>query len=125
MQRDIFIIRDLTMKRKRYSDVHYVGRSKRVPFIKEENWRSRHARRKAAALQEKDKVKIWCTENSFTMEVKNNGDHWIFLNPNRKSIQWFPSSGKLVIGEKWKQGIHVYDTVQLIEILKVCKEDKV
>jgi len=113
------------MNRKRKRDKYYVGKSKTVPFRKNENWRERHDRRKEAALTQRETVEGWCRRNKFTIQITNNGHHWQMRNPNNKSIQWWPSSGKLVIGSFWNKGVHVHDIYQLIDILVRCKEDTV
>lgn len=111
------------MNRKRFRDKHQVGKSKAVPYHHGEQWKERHNRRKEVALENKGVIETWCKKNKFTIRITNVGHHWIVRNPNNKSIQWFPSSGKLVIGNQWKEGIHVHDIYQFIEILKLCKEE--
>lgn len=109
---------------KRYKDVHSAGKSKIVPLKKNEHWKDRHNRRKEVALRKKQIVQDWCNHNKFVMDVKNDGHHWLFRTPNNKSVQWFPSTGKLIIGEQWKQGIHLHDIYQLIEVLSICKKNE-
>lgn len=112
------------MRRKRYQDVHSAGKSRVVPRLKNEDWKARHVRRKETALQNKAVVEQWCKSNGFRMDIKNGNEHWLFRTPSSKSVEWFPSTGKLIIGKNWKQGIHVHDVYQLMDILKVCKEDE-
>ena len=111
--------------RKRHRDKYQAGKSKLVPYRNGEAWQQRHNRRKEEALSKRETVEGWCKRNKFTIRINNNGHHWIMMNPNNKSIQWWPSSGKLVIGNQWLQGIHVHDIYQLIDILARCKEDTI
>jgi hypothetical protein len=113
------------MNRKRHRDKFNAGKSKQVPYRHGEAWHERHNRRKKVALMQRSTVEEWCGKNKFTIRINNQGHHWIILNPNNKSIQWWPSSGKLVIGSFWNQGVHVHDIYQLIDILGKCKEDTV
>ena len=69
------------------------------------------------ALWNKGKVEAWCKRNRWTLYISNDGHHWTFYTRERKIIEWWPSSGKLVIGKKWTEGIHCHDYEQLLEVL--------
>lgn len=110
--------------RKRFRDKFNIGRSGSVPYKPGEHWTERHSRRKAEALKRQQEVEGWCEKNGWSLRINNEGHHWIFITSQRKMIEWFPSSGKLVIGKQWKQGFHVHDVDQLFEVLKVCLENE-
>jgi hypothetical protein len=105
-------------RRTRNPDKYNLGRSSLVPFVESEGWQQRHARRKDNALQNKEEVEAWCTKNKWKLNIKNNGHHWIFYTHQNKMIEWFPSSGKLVIGKNWSSGIHCHDYKQLLKTLQ-------
>lgn len=106
-------------KRTRNPDKYIIGRSSTVPYIESENWKTRHYRRMVVALGNKGKVEAWCKIQKWIMRVSNNGHHWIFRTHQGKTIEWWPSSGKLAIGKKWTEGIHCHDCEQLLEVLEM------
>jgi len=107
-------------KRIRNPDKYIIGRSSLVPYIESESWKSRHHRRMVAALQDKEKVEAWCRKNRWFLSIKNNGHHWMFITREKKMIEWWPSSGKLAIGKRWKEGIHCHDCQQLLKVLELA-----
>lgn len=105
-------------RRKRNPDKYKLGRSSIVPYIASESWETRHRRRKDKALLGQPKVEKWCAVHKWRLRINNNGHHWIFNTHQGKMIEWFPSTGKLVVGKSWKQGIHCHDVEQLLETLE-------
>ena len=106
-------------KRSRNPDKYKKGRSSLVPYIESESWKTRHQRRMKHALENKDKVELWCQKHKWKMYVNNEGHHWLFFSSIGKMVEWWPSSGKLVIGKQYKKGIHCHDYKQLLEIFKL------
>lgn len=106
-------------RRFRNPDKYKVGRSSLVPYVESESWQERHKRRKQVALENKDKVEQWCRKHKWWLRINNDGHHWIFVTHEKKMIEWFPSSGKLAIGKKWKEGIHCHDYEQLLKVLEL------
>lgn len=110
---------------KRNPDKYKAGKSSLVPYIASEAWQERHSRRKEAALEHEHTMQVWCRAHGWFMSIKNNGHHWIFkthVKPYKEiMIEWFPSSGKLVIGKQWQKGIHCHDYKQLLEVFKEVK----
>ena len=104
--------------RKRNPDKYQVGRSSLVPYVASESWEERHRRRKQVALENKGEVEAWCRKHHWTLRVTNGGHHWQFRTDKNKLIEWFPSSGKLAIGQNWKEGIHCHDYQQLLKVLE-------
>jgi hypothetical protein len=107
-------------KRYRNKDKYQVGRSSLVPYIASESWQERHRRRMQHAMDNKEKVQAWCDKHKWILRVNNNGHHWIFLTKEKKMIEWWPSSGKIAIGKKWKEGIHCHDYKQLLKVLEMA-----
>jgi hypothetical protein len=106
-------------KRVRNPDKYILGRSSLVPYIASESWQERHNRRMKTALENKDEVETWCHKNKWKLLIRNNGHHWTFYTSENKMIEWWPSSGKLAIGKKWKEGIHCHDYQQLLKVLEL------
>jgi hypothetical protein len=71
------------------------------------------------AFQNKDKLQEWCNKHRWKMRIANDGYHWIFYTNENKIIEWFPSTGKLAIGKKWKEGIHCHDYEQLLKVFEI------
>jgi len=106
-------------RRLRYTDKYRMPNSVVVPYLASEAWKTRHYRRLTLALQNKSHVQAWCDKHHWTFVIKNNNQHWLFRTHEKKQIEWFPSTGKLVIGQKWDSGIHCYDYLQLIEVFEI------
>jgi len=104
---------------RRNPDVYKIGNSGLVPFIESESWKERHNRRMKVALENQPKVEAWCRTHKWKLYVKNNGHHWCFYTHENKMIQWWPSSGKLVIGKQYGEGIHCHDYKQLLKTLEI------
>lgn len=104
-------------KRSRYQDVKSAGSSNIIPFKIDEHWSTRHKRRLESNLKYKEKLQIWCDKNRFSLEVKNEGHHWLFTKEGVK-IEWWPSSAKVIFNQVWAEGIHCHDYEQLIKVIK-------
>ncbi len=107
------------VSRKRFKDRYKVGKSSIVPYIQNEGWSERHSRRKQCAAENEKSINEWCHKYGWTMRISNQGHHWIFITNTHKMIEWFPSSGKLVIGKQWDKGIHCHDYRQLLKIFRI------
>jgi hypothetical protein len=46
-------------------------------------------------------AKIWCGENDVALRVLNDGYHWEFKLPNGRLVEWWPSTGRMVVDKKW------------------------
>lgn len=58
------------------------------------------------------------------MAIKNNGHHWQFRVAGHL-VEWWPSSAKMVVDTKWKNGKHVHDIKQLMkEIEGIIEKEK-
>lgn len=116
-----YVVRFMMPKRnRRYRDRYKVGPSSTVPFIENESWKDRHARRKADALSHADEVQSWCNNHHWRFRINNAGHHWQFFTHESKMIEWWPSSGKLAVGRKYDHTIHTHDVMQLLELLEAA-----
>ena len=103
------------MVRKRYRDRKGVGPSRLIPKRpsgdRYECPSDRHDRRKRANLANRTVLEEFCQEHGIALAIRNDGHHWLF---RRKKIlvEWWPSSAKLVVNKRWKQGIHIHDWEQ-------------
>lgn len=100
----------------KYGDAHKVGNSDLVPFKPDETPKERHERRKNAAADAQESIAKWCEEHTVEMIVSNDGHHWRFLK-EKNTVEWWPSSAKMVVNKRWKDGLHVHDFKQVISIL--------
>lgn len=105
-------------KRVKYPDKFTVGRSNIAPFIAGEDSSQRHARRLQTAEEMDAVLMSWLTQHGFTLELKNNGHHWIMKRPDQGDyIEWWPSSAKLIFDKHWRDGHHCHDVYQVIAII--------
>lgn len=58
----------------------------------------------------------WCEDRGIDMTVKNDGQHWRFVM-GRRSADWWPSSAKLVLNQKFDAPIHATSAEQVQRIL--------
>lgn len=84
-----------------------------VQFRPGEDPMDRHRRRLETNLAALAELKLTCERAGITVDVKNEGQHWIFKFAEGRRAEWWPSSAKLVFDQRWKQGIHVHDHLQL------------
>jgi hypothetical protein len=100
----------------KYKDEFEVGNSDVVPFKEGETASERHERRKNAAAQSLDMVAAWCGLHDIELLIANDKHHWRFLK-GKNVVEWWPSSAKMVVNKKWKDGLHVHDYKQVIAML--------
>lgn len=81
-----------------------------------EEWQERHKRRLHVNLAGEAELRSWANEHRLTLDIKNNGHHWIFQRPGFLA-EWWPSSAKLVIAKRWNHGIHCHDWKQVQAVL--------
>ena len=106
------------MSRKRsIPDRVSAGRSRIVPYSRDEDFRTRHARRLAANSEQEANVRRWCEQRGLTLRITNEGHHWQITDGSFLA-EWWPSSAKLVIGKKWHDGIHCHDYKQALKIIE-------
>ena len=93
------------------------GRSRIVPYYRGEHFRTRHARRLFANLEQEASVRQWCQQKGLMLRITNEGHHWQ-ITDGRFLAEWWPSSAKLVIGKKWHDGIHCHDYKQALKVIE-------
>lgn len=99
------------------NDTSSAGRSKLVPFVPGEDPALRHQRRLKANLSRQDEVKAWCREAGVRLRIGNDGHHWLFQREGQIA-EWWPSSAKLVLQQRYERGIHVHDHQQALARLR-------
>lgn len=95
-----------------------VGKSNVSHFRIGEDPKDRHDRRLRKNLANRDTVEGWCKGHGISIQIKNEGNHWIFTK-DKKKVEWWPSSAKLVINKDWKNGIHTHGFDQVFGILEI------
>jgi len=75
-----------------------LGRSDLVPYRKNEYPKHRHYRRLKTNLNWKNDLLQWARANSFQVDIKNEGHHWILVKSEVR-VEWWPSSAKLVMNQ--------------------------
>lgn len=106
---------------RRYADTESAGPSERVPFIVNEGSGERHARRLDAAKNDRVQVAAWCAAHNARLVVRNHHQHWRLIYRGH-TAEWWPSSAKLVLDGKWREGIHAHDWRQVVaRLLQVAE----
>lgn len=85
-------------------------------FIPGEAAKDRHARRLGLNLSYEDEWREWREQRGVWMTVTNQGHHWKFMHKNG-TAEWWPSSAKLVLGKRYRDGIHAHDASQVRPLL--------
>jgi hypothetical protein len=79
------------------------------------HYQARHGERLDAAIADKLVVEEWCRQNGCTLEIRNDGHHWMV----RGAVwaDWWPSSAKLVIERRWRRWCHTHTVQQAVQEL--------
>ena len=101
----------MARRRKRHHDKTTAGPSAIVRYRHGESPGCRHYRRLQTNLAAAANVEEWCREHGIVFRVSNKGHHWTFRR-GRTVVEWWPSSAKLVVNKRWKDGSHVHDWKQ-------------
>ncbi len=112
----------------KYRDVGSAGPSKAVPFKADEEPHERHSRRLDYAKTKTEDIKARCSDKGVSLSVFNYGHHWVFVKNENKdslynrawrfpSVQWWPSSAKLIRDRRWRKGVHVHDIDQCLKVV--------
>ena len=83
-----------------------------IGYIKGESPQARHDRRQNHNITNVEKIRNYCKANGFKFQVSNENMHWQIKRGNLQ-VDWWPRTAKMVVNQKWKQGIHVHDIKQL------------
>lgn len=98
--------------RKRFRDKCQAGASAVIRYIEGEGWSRRHRRRLQHNLSAEEIMREWCQQRGIKLQINNDGHHWLFSLPNWITVEWWPSSAKLVVNRDYRNGIHVHDHTQ-------------
>jgi hypothetical protein len=105
------------------------GKSRIVPYRHGEDFRTRHARRLNANIEQEAAVRRWCQQRGLTLRITNEGHHTLMLRAIALALrgqitggaflaEWWPSSAELVIGKRWLEGIHCHDYKQALKVIE-------
>ena len=65
------------MSRKRsIPDSRSAGRRRIVPYRCDEDFRTRHWRRRSTNLEQEAEIRQWCEHRGLTLRITNEGHHW-------------------------------------------------
>ncbi len=109
-------------RRRRIPDATSAGRSDLCEWRPGEAPKNRHERRRRTAKRFRDALVAWCKEQGIELAVKNDGHHWHMKKDGKVLAEWWPSSAKLVLRQRWREGIHTHDAKQVREILEQLLE---
>jgi len=94
-----------------------MGRSKICPYIVGEVASHRHARRKRTALKYFEEARAWAKKNGFELTIHNDGHHWVWKSGKFRA-EWWPSSARLVVMQRWDRDWHMHDHKQVQNIVR-------
>jgi hypothetical protein len=101
-------------RRRGYRDITTMGHSKLAPFAYTHSQRSDIRMR--AAVRDGRLLRQWVESVGGTLDIKNDGHHWI-VKLDARCFEWWPSSAKLVIDKMWQRGIHAHDIEQVMKVV--------
>ena len=103
----------------KYKDITGMGKSKLCPKLKDEkeSFSERHFRRKIFNEKRFRKVQEFCEKAGLRFRISNQGHHWR-VNTDKMTVEWWPSSAKVIVNKNWNRGVHCHDYKQFIKILK-------
>ena len=102
---------------KRYPDVEMVGDSQLLTDADGKEGRAFCKLRLDKNLEDLPELQKWASNRGFTVSVdKKRQQHWIVRGPNF-TAEWWPSTAKLVLHQKYTKGIETHDWLQLCVVL--------
>lgn len=99
-----------------HHDLPRAPHSRLAPYREGEEWRRRHQRRADVAVEHQETLRRWVDSHGGTVELKNDGYHW-HIRIAGELVQWWPESGRVVRGTRWRRPKKAHDVHQVIEIL--------
>lgn len=110
----------MARKSKRHRDVCSAGSSPVTKHLVNEEFDVRHRERLRLAHSCREEVRA--SIESLGLVFKQNDQHWRVYFPDVQGrsplIEWWPSTAKCVVFQRWGSGIHVHDARQFVEIVK-------
>lgn len=93
-------------------------RSESVPFIEGEDASDRHARRLGSAMDSRAVTEATIRELGGQLVIRNAGQHWTATFEKKLVIEWWPSSGRVVIDRSYGRPRKAHDCEQFIAIVR-------
>lgn len=107
-------------RKKRYRDVVSVGPSKSTEHLRNAPGCIRHRERLRIAYSCRHDAMLRVKEMGLVLAV--NEQHWRVYFPDSTGssplVEWWPSTAKCVIFQRWGKGLHVHNAGQFLEITK-------
>jgi hypothetical protein len=107
-------------RRKRHRDIVSIGSSKLTSHLVNEQFRQRHSGRLGIAHDNREWLAA--SVSALGLVLINNEQHWrVYFNEARDHsplVEWWPSTAKCVIFQRWGRGIHVHDVEQLLTVIQ-------
>jgi hypothetical protein len=90
------------------------AKSRMVPYQPGEDFRTRHARRLSANLEQEANVRRWCQQRGLILRITTAGHHWP-ITDGYFLAEWWPSSAKTRDWQMLAQRIPRHDYKQVLE----------
>ena len=104
----------------KYQDRRKSGFKAAVRYIEGETPQARHARRQRENTLNAETLRNYCRANGFRLTIGNENMHWQ-IKRGSLQIDWWPRTAKMVVNQRWKEGIHVHDIQQLKSYLDFAR----
>jgi hypothetical protein len=79
--------------------------------------RAEHQRRYRQAFSSVEFAVEWCADRVIALTIRNDGQHWSFTRGDQL-VEWWPSSGKVVVNKRWNSAKHADNWKRLVPILE-------
>lgn len=79
--------------------------------------KAEHQRRYQQASTSVQSADEWCADHAIVLTIRNDGQHWSFMRGDQL-VEWWPSSGKVVVNKLWNSARHADNWKRLIPILE-------
>lgn len=83
--------------------------------MKQEKQARRH-KRLVRCLEHAETFRWWVAAKNLQLTLKNSKQHWIVQGTDL-TIDWYPSSGKLVVNRQYKKTRQAYDVPTIKKII--------
>ena len=94
------------------------GRSKRSPYVHGEPADARHARRLRLALEDEPRFRQQIAALQPSIIMHNHGGHWHVTVCADVVVQWWPETGRVIVGTDWNKPRKAHDVDQLAKIIR-------
>jgi hypothetical protein len=69
-------------------------------------------------LKQHNELDLWLESFGITLNIKNNGQHWVFLDGSRQIAQWWPSTATFMIDPDQHAKYQAFDCKQTVELIE-------